>query len=101
MTITLEQLRTFIAAADAGSLIQVANQFKVSTPALTIRLKKLEKELDTTLFSLSSKTNGRGYRLVLTKTGLALLPYAKRALKEIEAGVAAIKLLEAGEKKSS
>ena len=74
MTVTLQQLRYFLAAVERGSVSGAAEACFVSQPSLSEQLRRLEQGLGVALFV---HTN-RG--LVLTDAGRLLVPRAERAL---------------------
>ena len=76
----LAQLDGFVEIARRGSVSRAAEALFLTQPALTARLKGLERDLGTALFI----RHGRGVRL--TEAGRAFLPYAQRALDEIDEG---------------
>jgi DNA-binding transcriptional LysR family regulator len=89
--VRLEQLDAFVEIHRRGSVSQAAEALFVSQPALTARLKGLERELDTVLFLRS----GRGMRL--SEAGRAFLPYAERTLDAAGAGRRLLAELARGE----
>ena len=60
MAITLNQLRTFLAVADAGSVRVAAESLFVSQPAVSGAIASLERELGVALVA----RHGRGVRPV-------------------------------------
>ena len=70
----LEQLRHFIAAAEAGSFSAAARSLYISHSTVCRSVSALEEELGVRLFERSS----RDFRL--TKAGDALLPQAQSLL---------------------
>jgi DNA-binding transcriptional LysR family regulator len=76
----LAQLEGFVEIARRGSVTRAAEALFLTQPAVTARLKGLERELNTELFVRT----GRGVRL--TEAGRALLPYAQRSLQTIAEG---------------
>lgn len=72
----LHQLKYFIAVVETGSFSKAANRCFVAQPSLSQQIIKLEKEIGTKLFDRLGK------KVVLTETGNALLPGAKRILNE-------------------
>ncbi len=70
----LQQLRYFKAVADAGKIAAAAQSLYISPPALSATISRLEKELDTKLFT---RTNNR---IVLNKQGEILLDYVNQVL---------------------
>ena len=80
----LHALRLFYSVAETGSVTQAAKQLSISQPAVTSQIKKLEREIDCTLFV----PKGRG--ILLTQSGAELAKLAKRLFsleKEIESYV--------------
>ncbi|MGH9232554.1 MAG: LysR family transcriptional regulator, partial [Acidimicrobiales bacterium] len=47
---TLDDLRVFVATCEAGSLSAVAREVGTSQPAVSQHIRRLERELDVTLF---------------------------------------------------
>ena len=84
----LEQLRHFIAAAEAGSFSAAARSLYISHSTVCRSVSALEEELGVRLFERSS----RDFRL--TEAGEALLPQAQGLLdvaEEIKAGMKTLK----------
>lgn len=84
----LHALRLFYSVAETGSVTQAAKQLSISQPAVTSQIKKLEREIDCTLFV----PKGRG--ILLTQSGAELAKQAKRLFsleKEIESYVEQIR----------
>lgn len=75
-----EQLQAFLEAARQRSFSKAAEILLVAQPAITSRLRVLERELGETLFQ---RTN-RG--VLLTEAGEAFLPYAERSLRALQEG---------------
>lgn len=73
----LHQLRYFISIVETGSFSKAARRCYVTQPSLSQQIIKLEKELGKKLF------DRLGTRIVLTDTGNALLPRARRILHEV------------------
>jgi DNA-binding transcriptional LysR family regulator len=78
--VLLGQLEAFVHAARHGSVTRAAEALFVTQPALTARLKALERSLGAELFVRT----GRGVRL--TEPGRAFLPYAQRSLQALAEG---------------
>ena len=84
----LEQLRHFLAAAEAGSFSSAARNLYISHSTVCRSVSALEEELGVRLFERSS----RDFRL--TEAGEALLPQAQGLLdvaEEIKAGMKTLK----------
>lgn len=73
----LQQLRYFVAAAEAGSVSRAAARCHVAQPSLSQQLRKLEEDLGVLLFDRL----GRG--IAITDAGRAFLPRARRILAEV------------------
>ena len=77
----LVQLEYFLAVAEHHSFRRAADAIRVSQPALSRAIQKLEGDLGAPLFVRTAQ----GVRL--TPCGEAFLPHARQALAELEAGV--------------
>lgn len=84
----IDVLRYFVAIARHGTLTAAAREVGVSQPALTTALRRLESQLETTLFTRGRKG------AELTASGRALLPHAERAIGAVETGVRAVREIE-------
>jgi LysR family hydrogen peroxide-inducible transcriptional activator len=73
----LHQLRYFVATADAGSISRAAERCNLAQPSLSQQIRRLEDQLGRPLFDRI----GRG--VMLTEAGHALLPRARRILREV------------------
>lgn len=83
-----DPLRYFVAVARHGTLTAAAREVGISQPALTTALRRLETQLEATLFV-------RGRRgAELTAAGHALLPHAERAIGAVETGLRAVREVE-------
>lgn len=80
---TLGQLRTFLAVADAGSVRAAAARLVVTQPAVSSALASLAAEIGVPLVA----REGRGLRL--TPAGLAFAGYARQALGLLDQAVIA------------
>lgn len=85
MSIDLDQIRTFVAVADAGGLTAAAESLHLSLPAISRRLSALEEELGVELLARSTR------RVALTQTGREFLPRARRLLDEFEESLLGIR----------
>ena len=70
-------LRTFVEIAECRNLTQAASRLNRSQSAISVQLRRLEEELDATLFIRV----GKG--MALSNEGKTLLPTARRALAEL------------------
>jgi DNA-binding transcriptional LysR family regulator len=89
----MQQLRYFVAVADAGKVTAAARDLHVAQPSVSKQLRKLETELGAPLFE-RGKTG-----VALTAAGQILLPWAKRVLTDLEGArsdVAGLASLERG-----
>ncbi|WP_245629779.1 LysR family transcriptional regulator [Alicyclobacillus sendaiensis] len=77
----LVQLEYFLAVAEHHSFRRAADAIRVSQPALSRAIHKLEGDLGAPLFVRTAQ----GVRL--TPCGEAFLPHARQALAELAAGV--------------
>lgn len=71
----IELLRTFVAVVDNGSFTRAAGQIYRSQSAISMQIKRLEEQLERTLFIRNPRS------LKLTLDGRALVPYARKLLK--------------------
>jgi DNA-binding transcriptional LysR family regulator len=74
INLDLDTLRTFSVVHDLGSLAQAAEHLGRTPSAISLQMKRLQDDLETTLF----RKRGRG--LVLTEAGVLALTYARRIL---------------------
>jgi DNA-binding transcriptional LysR family regulator len=75
----MHQVRYFLAVCDSGSFTRAAEHCHVSQPALTVAIKKLEKELGDPLFHRE-----RG-RVLLTNLGQLMRPHLEQLACEANA----------------
>ncbi|OCB14554.1 hypothetical protein A5717_10480 [Mycolicibacterium porcinum] len=87
MTITLGQLEAFVHAVQLKSFTAAADALKMSQPAISDLIRRLESEVGTTLFQRG------GRALVVTEAGYELFPYAERSVSSAREGAAAIRAL--------
>jgi LysR family cyn operon transcriptional activator len=80
----LRHIRYFLAVAEHGNFTRAAEALHVSQPTLSQQIRQLEATLRVNLLDRS------GRRIRLTDSGAAYLHYAKRALRDLEAGRRAI-----------
>lgn len=74
----LRQLRYFVGASEAGSLLKASGRLHVAQPALGQQIAALESEIGAQLFTRSS----RG--VALTEAGKVFLEHAKVVLSDLE-----------------
>jgi DNA-binding transcriptional LysR family regulator len=87
---TLDQLRILTAIADQGSVLAAAKVLHRTQPTISVSMRKLEDELDLSLFDRSS------YRALLTPQGEQLCRHAREILKQVEHFRARAKYLASG-----
>jgi DNA-binding transcriptional LysR family regulator len=91
--VELQQLRYFVAVADAGQFTAAARDLHVAQPSISKQVRKLEAELGAVL--LERRKTG----VALTDAGEILLPWAKRVLADLDGArseVAGLATLERG-----
>lgn len=74
----IQQLKYFKTVAEIGKISEAADSLFISTPALSMSVSRLEKELGVHLFD---RTNNR---IILNRQGQIFLRYAKQVLTELE-----------------
>jgi DNA-binding transcriptional LysR family regulator len=77
----LELLRTFVTFAKSKNIVEAARQLRVSQPAVTLQLQRLEQGFRHPIFSQQGK------KKVLTPFGRALLEETEPLLSRIESSV--------------
>jgi DNA-binding transcriptional LysR family regulator len=80
----IENLRTFVTVADAGSLAAAAGRLDVAASVVTKRIVQLESRVSTRLFKRSTK------RVTLTEFGARYLPQARRLIHDYDEVFAAM-----------
>lgn len=78
MTMQLQQLRYFVAVAEARHFTRAADRIGVAQPSLSKQIHSLEADLGAPLFE-----RGRG-NVALTDAGAVLLPLAVRILADVD-----------------
>src|SRR3954463_8550973 len=71
----IDQLRTFVAIADAGSFTRAADVVHRTQSAVSMQMKKLEERVGRPIF----ERDGRGTKL--TEDGERLLDFARRIIR--------------------
>jgi DNA-binding transcriptional LysR family regulator len=74
----IENLRTFVAVADAGSLASAARELGVAASVVTKRIDQLESRVRARLFTRSTR------RVALTEMGLRYLSSARRLMHDYD-----------------
>jgi len=87
-----EQLIAFERIAREGSFSRAAWVLGLAQPTISMRMRALEEAIGGRLFVRGS----RG--VILTDLGSSFLPYARRALEVLDAGVAAAREAQAGQR---
>src|SRR5271154_3545120 len=89
-SLTLDQIRIFLAVADTGSFSKAAKRLNRAQSAVTYGIQKLEAQLGIPLFDRTA------YRPALTEAGRALLLRARRIAEETNAFRDAARSLASG-----
>ncbi len=90
----IRQLRYFMEIARQNNFTKAANLLHIAQPAVSVSIKKLEEELDLTLFNRQEK------KISLTAEGEIFLEHVKRILDEVKSAemeMGALKGLDRGE----
>ena len=74
----IENLRTFVTVADAGSLAAAARHLDIAASVVTKRIDQLESRVCTRLFKRSTK------RVTLTEFGARYVPQARRLIHDYD-----------------
>jgi DNA-binding transcriptional LysR family regulator len=82
--VNLKLLATFLAVADHASFRKAADQLSLSLPAVSMQVKQLEEQLGVALFQRTTR------RVDLTREGEQLLISARKAMAELDGGLARI-----------
>ncbi|NGM21835.1 LysR family transcriptional regulator [Roseomonas stagni] len=81
MSVNLKLLNAFLLIAEHGSFRRAAELSGRSQSALSLQVRELEGQLGASLFHRTTRS------VSLTREGQALLPHARRAIAEMEAGL--------------
>lgn len=82
--IDIKRLRAFVLVAKNGSLRRAASALRVSVPAVSIQIRRLEEDLDVQLFEHV------GRRLVLTPTGQIFRTEVEAALEAVNHAIESV-----------
>ncbi|MEU6145621.1 LysR family transcriptional regulator [Streptomyces sp. NPDC047081] len=88
---TIIQINYFLAAVEAGSLTQAAEDLGISQPTLSEQIRKLEQGLGVALFTRAKQG------LTLTEAGHRFLPHARKVSRDYEAAMDSIAGIRAHE----
>ena len=77
-SVTLRQLRAFVAVAQEQSITRAAGRMHLTASALSMLVSSLEAELAVRLFERTTR------RVVLTEEGQALLPSVQMVFKDLD-----------------
>jgi len=80
----MRKLQSFYLVAKYGTLMRAANELKVSFPAISVQIKKLERELGVSLFRHLPN------RLILTEQGQGFFKEVSEVFKAVERAKASI-----------
>jgi DNA-binding transcriptional LysR family regulator len=78
--VEIRWLEAFIAVAEELHFSRAANRLKLAQSPLSQIIRRLERDLGTTLFDRNTRS------VTLTPAGHALLPYARRVFEDLELG---------------
>lgn len=84
MRVNFKLLGTFLAVAEHSSFRKAAEQLFLSMPAVSMQIKQLEEQLGVALFQRTTR------RVDLTPEGEQLMISARKAMAELESGLAQI-----------
>lgn len=88
MLISTRQLRAFVGVVAYGNFTKAADRLYITQAGLSGMIRELEAQLQCRLFNRTTRS------VELTEAGERLLPYAQRALQELEEGIASIGVLK-------
>lgn len=92
MSLTLRQFEIFAAAADAASFSAAAKQLGISQPALSEAIRRIEREIGTTLFERTTRS------LKLTDAGRHAAAIAREAVRDFTQAAARLKDTASGKR---
>jgi DNA-binding transcriptional LysR family regulator len=93
MNVTFRQLQVFLEVAQCGSMLRAATALHLTPPAVSMKVKEIEKQLGLALFNRGKR------RVSLSAAGEYFVGYARRVLaetREAETAIARLKGLEGG-----
>lgn len=88
-SVTLRQLRAFVAVAQEQSITRAAQRLNLTASALSMLVSSMEAELAVRLFKRTTRS------VVLTEEGLALLPSVQMVFKDLDQGFDGLRQLSA------
>lgn len=86
MSVNLKLLNAFLLIGEHGSFRRAAELSGRSQSALSLQVRELEGQLGASLFHRTTRS------VSLTREGQALLPHARRAIAEMEAGLRQVRV---------
>jgi DNA-binding transcriptional LysR family regulator len=89
MSLSMRQLRAFVAIARLQSFTRAAEQLHITQPGLSGMVRDIEQQLDCRLFERTTRA------VALTEHGRAFLPVATRVLAELDAAAFSLGQLSA------
>lgn len=90
LNLTATQLRAVLKVADCRSFVAAAHHLRLSQPALTRTVKRVEGLLGVELFSRTTR------QCSLTRAGEEFATLARRLLKDLTLGIEHVRMLQAG-----
>jgi DNA-binding transcriptional LysR family regulator len=88
MSISLRQLRAFVAVAEAGSFSAAAIKLHLTSSALSLLIREMERILNVRVFDRTTR------QTVLSQAGVEFYPLAKKVLDDLARAVESTKDLE-------
>lgn len=85
---TLNQLEAFVTAVSTGTFTGAAAELKMSQPAISDLIRRLEAELGAKLFQRGAR------QLILTAEGEELLPFARQSVVAARMGASAVRAVQ-------
>jgi DNA-binding transcriptional LysR family regulator len=83
--VTFDELEAFVCIVELGGFTEASSRLNRSQPAISRRIRELERSLGAVLFERAGRT------VTLTEAGRALLPYAQAGLAAVRDGERAVR----------